>query len=135
MINKGILPLPTYTKGRGDKKKTNLLSLNVFRNLHYQAKNKVKQDYADLVREFVKTLPKYKTIQPSYKLYFNNNRKKDLDNYTFPMHKFLMDTLVEEGVIEDDHYDFVTEITTEFGGINEDNYVVVEIKGEEHVTK
>ena len=51
------------------------------------------------------------------------------------MHKFLMDTLVEEGVIEDDHYDFVTEITTEFGGINDDNYVVVEIKGEEHVTK
>ena len=135
MKNKGILPLPTYTKGRGDKKKTNLLSLNVFRNLHYFSKNKVKQDYANLVREFVKTLPKYKTIQPSYTLYFNNNRKKDLDNYTFPMHKFLMDTLVEEGVIEDDHYDFVTEITTEFGGINDDNYVVVEIKGEEHVTK
>jgi Holliday junction resolvase RusA-like endonuclease len=133
--SKGILPLPTYTKGRGDKKKTNLLSLNVFRNLHYQAKNKVKQDYADLVREFVKTLPKYKTIQPSYTLYFNNNRKKDLDNYTFPMHKFLMDTLVEEGVIEDDHYGFVNEINTEFGGINDDNFVVVEIKGEEYVTK
>ncbi len=135
MKRKGILPLPTYTKGRGDKKKTNLLSLNVFRNLHHFSKNKVKQDYANTIREFVKTLPKYKTIQPSYTLYFNNNRKKDLDNYTFPMHKFLMDTLVEEGIIEDDHYDYVTEITTEFGGIDKDNFVVVEIKGEELVTK
>ena len=26
---KGVLPLPTYTKGRGDKKKANLLSLNI----------------------------------------------------------------------------------------------------------
>ena len=109
----------------------NLFQQSFFLLLHYFSKNKVKQDYANLVREFVKTLPKYKTIQPSYTLYFNNNRKKDLDNYTFPMHKFLMDTMVEEGVIEDDHYDFVTEITTEFGGINDDNYVVVEIKGEE----
>jgi hypothetical protein len=46
-----------------------------------------------------------------------------------------MDTLVEEGIIEDDHYDYVTEITTEFGGIDENNCVVVEIKGEELVTK
>ena len=131
MKSKGILPLPTYTKGRGDKKKTNLLSLNVFRNLHHFSKNKVKQDYADLVREFVRTLPKYKTIQPSYTLYFNNNRKKDLDNYTFPMHKFFMDALVKGGVIKDDDYDYVTKITTKFGGIEENNYVIVEIKGEE----
>lgn len=135
MKSKGILPLPTYTKGRGDKKKTNLLSLNVFRNLHHFSKNKVKKDYSELIKEFVNTLPKYKTIQPSYTIYFNNNRKKDLDNYTFPMHKFLMDTLVEQGVIADDHYDYVNKITTRFGGLDTDNYVVVEIKGEELVTE
>ena len=135
MKSKGILPLPTYTKGRGDKKKTNLLSLNVFRNLHHFSKNKVKKDYSEIVSEFVDTLPKYSVIQPSYTIYFNNNRKKDLDNYTFPMHKFLMDTLVERGVIVDDHYDYGTKITTKFGGIGKENCVVVEIKGEEIVTK
>ena len=51
------------------------------------------------------------------------------------MHKFLMDTLVEQGVIADDHYDYVNKITTQFGGLDTDNYVVVEIKGEELVTK
>ena len=131
---KTILPLPTYTKGRGDKKKTNILSLNIFRNLHHYSKNKVKQDYADIVREFVKTLPKYKKIQPKYTLYFNNNRKRDLDNYTFPIHKFLMDTLVEEGVLEDDNYDYVTGFSTKFGGIDE-NYVMIEIRGELDASK
>lgn len=124
------LPLPLYSRGRGDKKKYNLLSLNVFRNLHHYSKNKFKQDYHEVVREWVQELPKFKTLRPKYKLYFNNNRKKDLDNYTFPLHKFLMDALVEEGVIEEDNYDYVTEFTTEFGGIREKNYVLVELRGE-----
>ena len=131
MISKGILPLPTYTKGRGDKKKTNILSLNVFIHLHPFAKGKCKDDYYAVVEEFVKTLPKYKTIKPTYTIYFNNKRKKDLDNYTFPMHKFLMDALVKGGVIVDDDYDYVTKITTKFGGIGDNNCVVVNIKGEE----
>ena len=131
MISKGILPLPTYTKGRGDKKKTNILSLNVFIHLHPFAKGKCKDDYYAVVEEFVKTLPKYKTIPPTYTIYLNNKRKKDLDNYTFPMHKFLMDALVKGGVIVDDDYDYVTKITTKFGGIGDNNCVVVNIKGEE----
>ena len=126
MISKGILPMPTYSKGRGDKKKTNLLSLNVFIHLHPFAKGKCKDDYYEVVKEFVKTLPKYKKITPSYTLYFKNKRKKDLDNYTFPM-----DALVKGEVIKDDDYDYVGEINTKFGGIEDDNYVVVEIKGEE----
>ena len=42
-----------------------------------------------------------------------------------------MDALVKGGVIEDDDYDYVGKITTKFGGIEDDNYVVVEITGEE----
>ena len=42
-----------------------------------------------------------------------------------------MDALVKGGVIIDDDYDYVTKITTKFGGTCDDNYVVVEIKGEE----
>jgi len=135
MKTKTILPLPTYTKGRGDKKKTNLLSLNIFIHLHPFAKGKCKDDYYEVVSEFVKTLPKYKKIQPKYTLYFNNNRKKDLDNYTFPMHKFLMDALVKGGVIEDDDYDYVTKLSTRFGGIESENYVVVELIGELDASK
>jgi len=127
---KAKLPLPTYTKGRGDKKKTNLLSLNVYIHLHPFAKGKCKEEYYQVVEEFVTSLPKYKTITPQYKIYFKNKRKKDLDNYTFPMHKFLMDAIVKAGVITDDDYDYVPKIVTEFGGIKDDNYVEVKITGE-----
>ena len=130
MKNKGILPLPVFSKGRGDKKRELMVSLNNFFPMHYIQKNNVKQAYHATVKEWVKTLPKYKTIQPNYKLFFNNKRKKDLDNYTFPMHKFLMDALVEGGIIEDDNYDYVTGFTTKFGGIEDTNYVVVELTGE-----
>ena len=135
MKSKGIIPLPTFSRGRGEKKTWHLVSLNNFFPMHYIQKNNVKRAYHDTVMEWVKTLPKFKTITPEYALYFNNKRKKDLDNYTFPMHKFFMDALVKGGVIIDDDYDYVTKITTKFGGICDDNYVVVEIKGEELVTE
>ena len=131
MKNKGILPLPVFTRGRGEKKKEHLVSLNNFFPMHFIQKNNVKRAYHDTVMEWVHTLPKYKTIQPHYKLYFKTKHKRDLDNYTFTMHKFLMDALVEGEVIEDDHYEIVTKVTTEIGGLDDDNYVVVEIKGEE----
>jgi len=135
MKHKGILPLPVFTRGRGEKKREHLVSLNNFFPMHYIQKNNVKRAYHDTVMEWVLTLPKYKTIQPHYKLYFKTKHKRDLDNYTFTMHKFLMDALVEGGVIEDDHFEIVTKVTTEIGGLDDDNYVVVEIKGEELGTK
>ena len=131
MKSKGILPMPVFTRGRGEKKREHLVSLNNFFPMHYIQKNNVKRAYHDTVMEWVLTLPKYKTIQPHYKLYFKTKHKRDLDNYTFTMHKFLMDALVKGGVIKDDDYDYVGEITTKFGGIEDDNYVVVEITGEE----
>jgi len=129
MIKK-TLPLPVFTKGRGKKKRELLVSLNNFFPMHYIAKNNTKQAYHKVVEDWASELPEFKTIQVSYTLYFNNKRKKDLDNYTFPMHKFLMDALVENGVIDDDNYEYVTAITTKFGGLREKNCVIVEIKGE-----
>ena len=107
---RGILPLPVFSRGRGEKKTEHLVSLNNFFPMHFIQKNNVTRAYHDTVMEWVLTLPKYKTIQPHYKMYFKTKHKRDLDNYTF------------------------TKVTTEFGGLD-DNYVVVEIKGEELVTE
>ena len=114
MIYKAVINLPTYSKGRGEKKRTNLFSMNIYRNMHYLSLNKVKRDY------------------PKYILFFKGKRKKDIDNYTFPIHKFLMDALVEHEVLADDSYDYVKGFTTSFGDDNmEDNYVVIELNGDE----
>lgn len=130
MQYKAILPLPTFKKGRGEKKRDILVSLNNFFPMHFIAKNNTKQAYHGVVKEWADSLPRFKTLKVYYTIYFKGNRKKDLDNYTFPMHKFLMDALVESGVVEDDHYNYVTQIHTKFGGIKDDNYAVVELKGE-----
>ena len=135
MKTKAILPLPVFSKGRGDKKRELLVSVNNWLPMHYIQKNNVKQAYHAVAGEFIDTLPKYKTLVPHYTLYFKGNRKKDIDNYTAPLHKFLMDALVEGGVIEDDNYDYVTGFSTKFGGIEDTNYVVVELTGEIDVAK
>jgi hypothetical protein len=122
------IPYPRYTK----KGKTNLLSMNIFRNLHHFAANKVKQDYQEVVAAFVQKLPRFTTISVQYKLFFKGNRKKDINNYGFPVDKFLMDALVKADIIEDDNYLYVTKTTVEIGGFGKevDSYVEVTIRGE-----
>lgn len=136
MLHKAALNLPIYSKGRGDKKRTNLFSMSVYRNMHYLSLNKVKRDYHKEVEEWVKMLPKFKSLTPKYTLFFKGNRKKDIDNYIFPVHKFLMDALVESGIIEDDNYDYVRGFTVSFGesGAKRD-LVIVTLSGEEYGNK
>lgn len=129
-LHKGTLPLPVFSKGRGDKKREILVSVNNWLPMHYIQKNNVKQAYHKVAEDFVKSSPKYKNLVPQYVLYFKGNRKKDVDNYTAPLHKFLMDALVEGGVIQDDNYDYVTGFITKFGGIKDSNYVEVTLRGE-----
>jgi len=65
-----------------------------------------------------------------YVLHFDNKRLKDIDNFSIPIHKFLLDALVKNGVIEDDNYKYVTGYSCDFGGIGDENYAVVELVGE-----
>lgn len=122
------IPYPEYTK----KGRTNILSQNIYRNLHHFAANKVKQDYQEIVGFFIQKLPRFKTIEVKYKLFFAGNRKKDTMNYGFPTDKFLMDALVQGEILEDDNYLFVTKTTIEIGGYGKDieNYVEVTIIGD-----
>jgi hypothetical protein len=122
------IPYPTYTK----KGKTNILSMNIFRNLHHFAANRVKQDYHEVVKPFVQKLPRFKSITVQYRLFFEGNRKKDINNFGFPVDKFLMDALVKEEVLEDDNYLYVTKTCVEIGEFGGDNtnYVEVTINGE-----
>lgn len=127
---KAILPLPLYWKGRGDKRRQLLLSTNTWLPMHYTQRNNIKQNYHEIVKEWCEQLPRFTTLKPHYTLYFNNRRKKDVDNYTAPLHKFLMDAFVEHGVIADDNYKYVTGFCSKFGGIEDDNYAIVELHGE-----
>jgi Holliday junction resolvase RusA-like endonuclease len=98
--------------------------------MHRIQANNVKKNYYDIVEEWCKQLPKFRTLRIEYKLHFDNKRLKDIDNFSIPIHKFLLDALVKHGVIEDDNYKYVTGYSADFGGIGKENYAVVELVGE-----
>lgn len=103
------LSLPIYqevTTGRGEKKKTKniLMSMNNYRNWHYQTENKMKHRYSDLVKtrlERVKTRLRG-LIGVRYKLYYKNSQS-DLMNVISVIDKYLMDALQELKIIENDN--------------------------------
>ena len=130
MKHKSVVPLPTYMV----KKNERILGLNSYQRLHYWLLNQYKIQYREKLGDWHTTLPKFKTLTIKYKIFFKTKRKKDLDNYTAPLHKFMCDYLVENGVIPEDDYTIVTGFCSEFGGID-DNYALVELEGEEDGTE
>ena len=93
------LNFPLYVK----KGKAGILTGNLYRNLHWATLAKAKKDYHEEVKNFVESLPKYNKLTIHYTLYFATKRKRDIDNFTWALHKFLMDAMVEHGSIEDDN--------------------------------
>ena len=123
------LDYPTIRKGGSDR----ILTMNLYRNAHWSALAKAKRNYTEEVGKFSDQLPKFKKLSVHYTLYFPDKRKRDIDNMTFALHKFLMDALVEHEKIEDDNVHHVVGFSTYFGGIAEDKqaYVMVEFTDEE----
>lgn len=103
------LELPIYqeiTTGRGEnkKKKSVLISMNGYRNWHYQTECKMKHIYTDLVKTRLKHV-KFSSkgfIRVSYNLYYKNSRM-DLMNVISIIDKYLMDALQEMKIIDNDN--------------------------------
>ena len=95
------LELPVYWQTR--KNKLSLMSLNWYRNENEFIKNRVKQDYHDLIR--LKLLKNKEKISGKYQVryrYFYKNSGSDLENVASVIGKFLNDALKELGIIVDD---------------------------------
>lgn len=121
------LELPIYqqiTTGRGDKKRNKniLMSMNNYRNWHYQTENKMKHKYHDLVKirlEHVKTnLTGF--IKVSYNLYYKNSQS-DLMNVISIIDKYLMDALQELSIIENDNVKNYVECVIKVAGEDKEN--------------
>ena len=123
------LDLPTVRKSGSDR----ILTMNLYRNAHWSALAKAKRKYHEEVSKFAEQLPKFNKLSVHYILYFPDKRKRDIDNMTYALHKFLMDSLVEHKVIDDDDVHHVVGFSTYFGGIAEDKqcYAMVEFQEEE----
>ena len=98
------LSLPVYYQKTRSKKI--LVSLNWYRNSHYQELNKVKKYYNHLIAYALKpckhTFDKY-TINYTY---FYKNISSDALNVISVIDKFLQDALQDAGVIKNDNVKF-----------------------------
>ncbi len=118
-----MIPLNDWYVG---KKKYNL-SMNTYRNLHYQISNKLKKQVSDYMMQFRFKLYT-KPIKINYTLYFKDKVKRDLLNFVAVVDKFALDSLVERGVLEDDNYNYVVGYTVTYGGKKEINCIKMEIE-------
>ena len=127
------LNYPTVRKAGKDR----ILTMNLYRNCHWSALAKAKRNYHEEVSKFADSLPRFNKLSVHYTLYFPDKRKRDVDNMTYALHKFLMDALVEHKVIEDDNVHHVIGFSSYYGGIAEDKqaYVMVEFDEEEDKDK
>lgn len=104
------------------KKKTYYLNLNGYRNWQFQLNNQLKKTFKIQVAEKIRELtPVTGTCKITYTIYYPTRRLFDIDNIGSVITKFTHDALVEFGILEDDNYKIVEEITYKFGGIDKDD--------------
>lgn len=112
-----ILP----TKVKKSKKKFFHLNLNQYRNAHHRTLSKVKNDFTEEVLPLVKHIPFLKKIRIEYYLFVGSRQSCDVPNVCSIVDKFFQDTLTKAGVLEDDNYKIVPEVSYHFGGYEKDN--------------
>ena len=110
-----ILPLYGVTK-------KGAISLNWYRNAHYQSSNAAKKKFKELIQEQLDQFDIIQTpIKIKYTYYAQRNNTPDLDNFVAVARKFFQDALVESGLIEDDNVNFIIASSERYGGIDKNN--------------
>lgn len=93
-------------------------TLNELNNLHYRVRAKKKEYWEKLIEkecraQNIKPMGK---VSATFEFYFPDKRRRDLDNFGFAA-KFVLDGLVNAGILTDDSYNEVAELRFVAGGI------------------
>lgn len=94
------------------------MNMNVYRNENHFGLNTAKINFKEFMREQILQLPKMKKIEIDYVIYVAKGGKHDGMNVASVVSKFLLDSLVEYGIIEDDHWDIVVSEVWHKGGVD-----------------
>jgi len=110
-----IVKMPIHVELGKKKKRKIFLNLNIFRLQHGHMINNVKKQYHTIAEPLI---PKYKYdyIKLDYELFLPDRRKRDISNLCSVIDKNFCDSLVKMGVVEDDNYEFLQEVTYRYGG-------------------
>lgn len=105
------------------------MSLNVYRNAHYYQLNKEKETWEKVVAVSVKEqqIKKVERCRITFEFYFKDKRKHDPDNYSASA-KFLLDGMVKAGVLDDDNFSVIEELSLKQGGICKEPYILIHLE-------
>jgi hypothetical protein len=114
-----IISSPIYIKlGKTSKAKNHSLNLNQYRNWHFRTSSAIKNAYQEIIAGKVAGLSFKGKIGLEFKLFKRDKRHIDRANFCCIVEKFFCDTLVKEGVIEDDNDKFISYSLYTTGGVD-----------------
>ena len=116
------MPLRFYIPRKTVKDITVSTNLNFYRNCNQFILGDFKHLYDDLAQERLKPFKalRYQKISITYTVFVPSKRRSDIGNWCAIQDKFFADSLTKSGIIEDDDFLHVPEITFKYGGIDPD---------------
>ena len=115
----GSFNIPLQFELNKKKKKKYSLNLNTYRNLHYHVNNDLKVLISEYIKDFVLILPIHEPVKIDYIIYPGSKRRMDLDNMVV-IAKYVQDGLVSAGILEDDDYEHIVNISFQVAGLDPD---------------
>jgi len=103
------------------KRKKFILNINNYRNLGYHTLSKAKREYFQAVKLQVLKLRGWQRVAVRFTMYPKTARRIDLSNVLSIHDKFLLDTAVTLGKLDDDDYHHVIKVSYHFGEIDRMN--------------
>jgi Holliday junction resolvase RusA-like endonuclease len=118
---KFVLPLEVYIPRKTKADQCVRLNKNVERNLHYTSYNEAKIIFSDLLvkqckGKVITEFPQVAIFHIYAKKSAKGNAKGrlvDVDNYSI-LPKFALDALVKHGVMPDDNFNYISQVTIRF---------------------
>lgn len=112
------LSLPLFITNRSNKRKW--LTLNNYRNWHYQVSNDIKRRFKSEVFDKLDFNIKGR-VKIEYFYFAPDKRTRDLMNVISVIDKFFQDAMVERGCIESDDLSTVVEVNSCYMGIDKED--------------
>lgn len=112
---------------QSSKKKKTALNLNIYRNLHFRSLSAQKNNFHKLMKDVLKDIPTLGKIHLHYDVCPRTKGRLDVMNVGSIVDKYFSDSLTELGIIQDDDYTHINFASFGFGGLAEEEHVLVTI--------
>jgi len=130
---KQVFNVPLYIRVGKKKPKNVWLNLSNYRNWYHHQNNSYKREFHKAIQEPLQSLKPMKgMVDITLEIFYPTKARRDLDNTSSVITKFVLDCLVEEGILPDDSIEYIRSIHATFKGYDKDEpRAVITLSGED----